>query len=924
MKRLIFTRICLFVFIVLTMSIGSNARTTDEPQGDVTSGIAVELTDADGKPVTTGYVRTYPNPRPKDWEGDQPRNFELKNGQCFVPLSNFDAQKSFKMVFYADGFTPYERTWRDTNVEKLPKHYVRQLTELAAEPIGGIVRDANGKPVEGAEVYFTVSLIGRKSDPNSGSFTNRYAQWIKTDAEGRWKYAVLPKEQLEQNFDMSIEHPNYPKFRIAKGQLFKDYLAKDTDGHFSKTVTISNGLPLQGLVTDEQNNPVEGVLVYSNVVKREGAALYGTTRTNAKGEFLFEQCSPKGELGNISIGVAPKNFAPDVIEITEIIAGMEPVKIVLKHGKKLVLKMVDKNGKPVSGLKLMSRSWRKHCGNILFRLFEDADEYGVLKIGDDGLFVWENATEDDPHFVINGGNNYQNVAVDYNSLKFGGEENIITFLPTINVTGNVTDAETGQPIPAFQVVEWFSFKGIPNNLTKEFGSQQGNDGKFTRVIGQRFGEFDKYYLRVDAEGYEGFMSENIPPNAVNPVLNFPLKKAGEFSNHIAGTVLLPDGTPAINTVIGFSTPSYSIQTENGCLNGWNDQQQTRTDAEGKFSISKSVSGIGDQDYQLIFLHDKGQKSIRKEDFEKNTAPIQLEAWSRIEGTVLVGKKTGKKLPILCFSDPGKMYTSGKSAHIVHFYNNIFCDENGQFVIDRIFPGKGQISRAVKLNDSKMTAGFLYQQFDLKPGETKQIVLGVDGGYVANGTLHIPPDFQSKVNWNFASVKAKRTMPELIAVPEPTLAYYTFFQEPLRKPEINTNVVNDAVEVEQIINEWIESPEGKAAIDKDPEGYKKAKLHFDIYSEYQKKRQLADRDCRICLAGENGTFQLEDMTPGLWTLEITLNFPSKTGQLWDFADIWRKKITVLIPQLPEDQTDRLLNIGHIVIGFDNSERKGPQK
>jgi protocatechuate 3,4-dioxygenase beta subunit len=907
------------------MNIRINARITEEPQGEVTPGIAVELTDADGKPVTTGYVRTYPNPRPKDWEGNQPRNFELKNGQCFVPLSNFDAQKSFKMVFYADGFTPYERTWRDTNVEKLPKHYVRKLTEHASEPIGGIVRDENGKPVEGAEVCFSVSLIGRKSDPNSGSFINSYAQWIKTDSEGRWKYAVLPKEQLEQNFDMSIEHPNYPKFRIAQGQLFKDYLAKDTDGRFSKIVTISSGLPLKGIVTDEQNNPVEGVLVYSNAAIRDGVAFYGTTRTNANGEFLFEKCSPKSELnGNITIGVAPKNFAPDIIEIKEITAEMEPVKIVLKHGKKLVLKMVDKDGKPVDGLKLMSHSWRKHGGNLLFRLFEDADEYGVVKIGNDGLFIWENATEDDPNFVINGGNKYQNVAVDYHSLKFDGEENIITFLPTIKVTGIVTDAETGQPIPAFQITEWFSFKGMSDNLTKEFGSQQGKDGKFTRVVGQRFGELDKYYLRADAEGYEGFMSENIPPDAVDPVLNFSLKKAGKFSNDVTGTVLLPDGKPATNTVIGFSTTSYSVQTENGRLSGCNDRQQTRTDAEGKFSISKSVSGIGDQDYRLIFLHDKGQKSIRKEDFEKNSEPIQLEAWSRIEGTVLVGKKQGKNLPVFCSPDPRKMYPRDGSPSLSHFYTTVSCDENGKFVIDRVFPGKGQIGRAAKTNDSKTTTGFLLQKYDLKPGETLRVVLGAEGGYVLNGNLFIPPDFQSKVDWKFASVSANRVLPELIALPEWRYSYQIFFKEPLSKPELNTRWVNDAFEVEKIINEWIESPEGKAAIDKDPEGYKGAKLSFDIYSEYQKKRELVKLDNRICQVGENGKFQLDDVTPGLWTLDVTLNFPSKPGQWWDYADVWRKKITVLIPQLPDDQTDKPLNVPYITIGFEKSERKGPQK
>jgi hypothetical protein len=39
---------------------------------------------------------------------------------------------------------------------------------------------------------------------------------------------------------------------------------------------------------------------------------------------------------------------------------------------------------------------------------------------------------------------------------------------------------------------------------------------------------------------------------------------------------------------------------------------------------------------------------------------------------------------------------------------------------------------------------------------------------------------------------------------------------------------------------------------------------------------------------------------------------------------RKKITVQIPQLPDNQTDKPLNIRRITVGFDESERKRAQK
>ncbi|MCL2119028.1 MAG: M56 family metallopeptidase [Planctomycetaceae bacterium] len=899
-------------------------------------GITVTLTDPQGNPASTGYVRNYPHPQPADWEGDQPRNITLEGGKCFVPLSNFDNLESFKMVIYADGFCPYEVSW-NTGTEKIPTGFAMALDPEAAT-IGGIVINEQGEPVADAELQTSVDLSGRQSPR---SMIPSYAQWFKTDANGRWIWKTLPKDQLGRDMNLSIEHPDYPRLRIAEGLKYKDFL-EDENGDYSKTMILFSGLPLKGKVVDAQGKPVEGVLVYTDAAKwdERGNRNYGTTRTDANGEFLFENCSPNGELNRIEIGVCPKDFAPQFTSLAQLTADMKPVVFTLKPGKKLTIRAMDKEGQPIEGLSVVPRRWNNRS---FFKFFDNDvnDVIDLAKTDANGLFVWNNAPEGEFVFEVSGWGrkDYQNHELKSAQLKFGDEENVFTFKPLIHATGNVTDAETGEPIPAFEVTEWFTFKS-GSGLTREFGSQPAKDGKFTRTVGHRFGEFDHYYLRVDAPGYEGMMSEDISPDAENLTLNYPLKKATEFSDDLTGIVLFPDGKPANNVIVGVSTVGRPLQTRNGFLlnhflSGF-DNRTVKTDAEGKFKISKHSFSIGEQDYMLFFQHDAGTVSLSKEEFENHTGPITLQPWGSIEGTIYVGTKPGKNLPVVPMPDHERDFM--RKAYVSHFYTEVSADENGHYVIGRIVPGTGRIGRAVKFNMGTLASTHA-KEYDLKPGETLHIDLG-GGGYSMSGKIIVPEDYRQTVegptttihtddylqtiDWRFAHVAARPFVSDQLPFPAEIRQFSNMIDASVPAETLKTirDSNSNPDEIEKAINEL---PEVRELHAKYPELAEKSKQHSAFMKEWIAKFNSRYDKQILCTVGDKGVFQIDGMTPGDWTLEIELNIPKVPEQYWDFEETWRKQVNITVLDLPGGPGDEPLELQQpILLGFDPAERQKPSR
>ncbi len=107
------------------------------------------------------------------------------------------------------------------------------------------------------------------------------------------------------------------------------------------------------------------------------------------------------------------------------------------------------------------------------------------------------------------------------------------------ISGRVTDAKTGQPVPAFLVTP--GFKQFQRFIFDGYGEFRGTNGVYAVNVSKRLSE---PYLKVEAEGY-------LPIATSLPLGNrtdFDIKlKPGTGPS---GIVLLPDGKPAANITVG--------------------------------------------------------------------------------------------------------------------------------------------------------------------------------------------------------------------------------------------------------------------------------------------------------------------------------------------------------------------------------------
>ena len=116
-----------------------------------------------------------------------------------------------------------------------------------------------------------------------------------------------------------------------------------------------------------------------------------------------------------------------------------PVEIQLTEpGSVLRGKVVDIEGKPVAG-RSSAPIRGAGAGRIHFRVETDKD----------GRFEWKNAPKD---VVLYDTGKFGYMSSRHVPLTAADREQIITLYPELVITGRVTDAETGRPLPRFRLI----------------------------------------------------------------------------------------------------------------------------------------------------------------------------------------------------------------------------------------------------------------------------------------------------------------------------------------------------------------------------------------------------------------------------------------------------------------------------------------
>jgi hypothetical protein len=354
-------------------------------------------------------------------------------------------------------FVPIHYTWRPdrTEVELAPK---LELKFQPGQTIGGTVRDEAGEPIAGARVEFTMPVTW----PQLQSHVFTMAT-LQTDEAGRWQFDGAPADAA--SVSITVEHPDYLAAR-AQATASMDNMA-----------VMKQGPSVAGNVMDQNLEPVVGAKVLL------GFSRFGSdepsTQTDAEGRFVLKNC----KTGPSLVTVVADGFAP---ASRELVVGEQNKELLftLEPGHTLRARVVDVHGNPVAGAFFAADTWRGHR-SLAYRVDTPAD----------GRITWNGAPPDTVLYDIGkrGYMSTRNVAI-----KAGGDEFVVTLYPVLEISGMVTDAQTGEPIKDFTVTHGYQFQGNPRTYWDRDPGIDGNDGRYT----YKFDEpMQGYVIKVVAEGY---------------------------------------------------------------------------------------------------------------------------------------------------------------------------------------------------------------------------------------------------------------------------------------------------------------------------------------------------------------------------------------------------------------------------------------
>jgi RNA polymerase sigma factor (sigma-70 family) len=653
-----------------------------------------------------------------------------KKGECRLPVDRTPHEElSYYVEILKGGYPPQFANWsywRGDTVADIPTKYEARLVRGAQ--VGGVVVDDEGMPVAGARVLLGVS--GMAPAPGApreraGLATDYRPHTELTDAEGHWSCAHVPVRF--DNLTLTVIHPEYAaaNFGVAKLGATASvggtpFLAEEDFRKQTARMVVRKGLIVKGLVVDDQGNSIAGAKVIEN---RDRHNSWATQLTGADGRFRLANTSA----GELVVTVEAEGYvATDQTIHPE--AQSEELQFALAPGARLRGRVVDETGVPVATATVFAKGNDFDSGRFDWSADTDAE----------GRFEWNSAPFVHWFYSVQAPGYKTRRKVE---LVADGSEQIVKLQeeevqnPAARFSGTVTDRDTGQAIPDFEVwmgeevaqpsprpgIKWFAAL-MPALQTT------GEGGKFGFPIFGLVG-VARYQIQIKSLGYA--MTET---NIHGPLTNdcrLDLKLGRD--ELIGGRVLTPDGSPAAGAVVVSSSVRARARMEVG---GQLDLVKSSaahalTDPAGRFTLPDAAEAE-----RIIVAHTAGYAEIVRQQFADSLL-IALRPWGRIEGTLKIGSRPGGGKEIWVH-DWSRSLSSSLSLTLT-----VMTDSAGHFAVENVPPGEWHIGRMLRLPNGRGTPTQL-QPLDVQAGRTTWVDLGGKGWRVVGRVR--PIGFTEPVNW----------------------------------------------------------------------------------------------------------------------------------------------------------------------------------
>ncbi len=544
----------------------------------------------------------------------------------------------------------------------------------AAMLVGRVV-DPDGRPVEGA----SGQVFRNRENPMRAFLRLGGEPIFRSGRDGTFKASRLAPGT---NLRLTVRHEDFEPRTLGGIAL----VAGATKSGL--TVVLSRGLTVRGFVKDEAGLPLAGAEVelqrsrmFSQSGRRGEMVQFGMMggpgqqpkrTTGADGRFEFRGLTA----GDYTLVASKKGLTRERVDPLKVAEGPEgePVQLVLRAGVAITGYVRDKAGNGVAGWVVGVRPQGGSAGPLAGLLGQGPPE----RTGPDGSFLIEGLTAGETYelqpFSESGPGPRKSGVVAPADVE-------IVISGRGKIRGTVVDADTGRPIPDFEVGYVMASRG--GGMAFRFRTTDGGRGAGDPVsFHAEDGAFvlddvaaGSWDVQATAEGYQRgrVAGVTVEEGATAEGVDVRLARGGTISGRV-----LEDrtGKPVLEASVRAEPASGGGGMRMMMLD---DDGPTVTDAEGRFQLEGLASGA----YTLTATHPDWTEETERVELKDHPASVEIRLGrgGSIGGAVLAGGR-GVAGAAVSLSAAGQLslgpFGSGQSA---------ITDEGGRFRFDRLSAGR---------------------------------------------------------------------------------------------------------------------------------------------------------------------------------------------------------------------------------------------
>jgi beta-lactamase regulating signal transducer with metallopeptidase domain/thiol-disulfide isomerase/thioredoxin len=632
----------------------------------------------------------------------------------------------------------------------LPTEYTFHFEK--GERLGGRVVDDTGKPIANASVQVrTEGEVALNELAQQSSPPAQCDPWLASDnlaaitnAKGEWE--ILNAPSIARNprlqFELLVNHPDFAGDRSWGSYQAKQGITSEQLRNGTATLVMDRGVALRGTVTGPDGAPVtKGLVIW--VTNPYIATGVNEVPIQPDGTFQTPNLAP----ANYPITVLAPGFAPDQREIT-LSHGTLQCDFQLEPGNPIRIEIVDSAGKaiPNAAVSFEQGGWRGTSA-IYNNDHSAVPDSGIPRRADvRGVYAWDWAPSD---------------AVTYRLDKSGYDSKTATLVPRpeahrviltapMTISGNVVDAETGNPINDFKVIRVKAFR--PDFYSTNFQESSvaiGEKGKYEIQINSYGESTDRFRVRIEADGYRSALGR-LSLAAGDPPLveDFRLEPAAP----LVGRVVSPDRSPATKFKVAIGTATFASQFDFERPDTFFGKA-FKVEGNSSFKVAASF-----EPQRIRIFNDEGFAELVVQPEQKEIGEVLLQPYANVSGRLMQGDVPVGNEEIYFYPLVQRGLTEAR------FQDSFYTRTNpeGYFDFGRLPPVAGVVRAHLgPWRDSSLTSSQSIP-LELQPGEHKQIVLSgkgisISGRVVAKGRSNDQFSKQWSLNW-LVSRKAGVRMP----------------------------------------------------------------------------------------------------------------------------------------------------------------------